>query len=99
MTWLQRTPVSASGPPLLLQSTPVQRMLAQGVMAVTGQLVRGMAGQTSPVALRWLVEERHRLLRELGNSVTDDAAIGCLAAMTAAVIESDLALEVMLGAQ
>ena len=44
-----------------------------------------------------LVETRHRMLRELGHSVTDDAALGCLAALTAAVIELDLALEKMRG--
>jgi hypothetical protein len=82
---------------LLLQATPAQRLLVQGVMALTGQLVRGIGSRTDAASIRELVEARHRMLRELGHSVTDDAAIGCLAALTAAVIESDLALETMRG--
>jgi hypothetical protein len=85
-----------AGPALQLQSSPAQRLLSQGVLTLTAQLVRGCSVGMDAAALRWLVEQRHRLLRELGNSVKDDAALGCLAAMTAAVIESDLALEVML---
>ena len=92
------TEPAARRPALLLQSNPAQRLLVQGVLALTGQIVRGIGEGRPPLALTSLVQERHRLLRELGNSVTDDAAIGCLAAMTAAVIESDLALDVMRGA-
>jgi hypothetical protein len=83
--------------PLLLQATPAQRLQVQGVMALTGQLVRGIGSRADAASMQELVEERHRMLRELGHSVTDDAAIGCLAALTAAVIESDLALETMGG--
>ena len=86
------------GVPLLLQQTATQKLLSQGVMTLTNQLVRGCSNGTDRAALRWLAAERHRLLRELGNSVKDDAAIGCLAAMTAAVLESDRTLDVMLGA-
>ena len=91
------TEPAARRPALLLQSNPAQRLPVQGVLALTGQIVRGIGEGRPPLALTSLVQERHRLLRELGNSVTDDA-IGCLAAMTAAVIESDLALDVMRGA-
>ena len=84
-------------PSFLLQSTPAQRLLVQGVLAVTGQLVRCIGGRTDAASVQALVAERHRMLRELGHSVTDDAALGCLAALTAAVIELDLALETMRG--
>jgi len=90
--------VAAPRPRLLLQSTAAQRLLVQGVLSLTGQLVRGLGEQREPTALRALVEQRHRLVRELGISIADEAALGCLAALTAAVIESDLALEVMLAA-
>ena len=90
--------VAAQEPRLLLQSTAAQRLLVQGVLSLTGQLVRGLGEQREAAALRPLVEQRHRLVRELGLSIADDAALGCLAALTAAVIESDLALEVMLAA-
>jgi len=86
-----------SRPSFLLQSTPAQRLLVQGVMAVTGQLVRGIGSRADADSMQELVETRHRMLRELGHSVTDDAALGCLAALTAAVIELDLALEKMRG--
>ena len=66
-------------------------------MAVTGQLTRAIGTRMGAASMQGLVAERHRILRELGHSVTDDAAIGCLAALTAAVIESDLALDVMMG--
>jgi hypothetical protein len=97
MAWSQRFATSGAGP-LLLQSRPAQRLLVQGVMALTGQLVRGIGEQRDPLALRGLMGERHRMVRELGNSVGDGAALTCLAAMTAAVLESDRALEVILGA-
>lgn len=98
MAGLHPRHADGSAASLLLQATPTQRLLSQGVLALTGQIVRGCESGAPAAALRWLVAERHRLLRELGNSVTDDTAIGCLAAMTAAVIESDRALDVMLGA-
>ncbi|MFM1887017.1 MAG: hypothetical protein RL026_2174 [Pseudomonadota bacterium] len=81
---------------LHLQKSPTQRMLAQGVLAITSRLVRAVATRQESRVLRSLMEERHRLLRELGSSVQDDKALDCLAAMTAAVIESDLALEKLL---
>jgi hypothetical protein len=84
---------SGMGPPLLLQATPGQRLLVQGVLSLTGQIVRSVGTGGPAGRLDVLVEERHRMLRELGECVTDEAAIGCLAALTAAVIESDLALE------
>jgi hypothetical protein len=43
-----------------------------------------------------MMADRHRMLRDLGFSVRDDDALGCLAAMTAAVNESDMALEALL---
>ena len=92
-SWHQR---AAAGPEhWLLQGTSAQRLLVQGVMAATGILVRGIGEQRSVAAMRQTMDERHRMLRELGNSVEDDAALGCLAAMTAAVLESDRALAVM----
>ena len=80
--------------PLLLQRTSTQRLLVRGIFALTNQLVRSVAsGKQSD--LPQLMSERHRLLRELGISVRDDRALGCLAAITAAVQESDRALEAM----
>lgn len=94
----QHPPVRSRRPPLLLEASSAQRLLVQGVMAATGMLMRGLSDGLSDDALRHITQERHRMLRELGNSVVNDAAIPCLAAMTAAVQESDRALEVMLAA-
>ena len=80
--------------PLLLQRTSTQRLLVRGIFALTHQLVRSVASGRQ-TALPQLMSERHRLLRELGTSVCDDNALGCLAAITAAVQESDMALESM----
>lgn len=84
-------------PSLQLQSTPARRLLVQGILAVTHELVRSIGCGKDATSIQELVEARHRMLRELGHSVTDDDALGCLAALTAAVIELDLALETIRG--
>ena len=60
---------SVGRPALLLQSTPAQRLLVQGVMAVSEQLVRSISLRAGAASIRELVEARHRMLRELGQSV------------------------------
>ena len=82
-------------PPMPLLSNPSQRLLAQGVIALSGQIVRALGEGRSRAGLCLLREERVRMLRELGDGATDDAAITSLAALTAAVIESELALDLM----
>ena len=85
----------AGRPPLQVLANPSQRLLAQGVIALSGQIVRSLAEGQSASGLGLLREERRRMLRELGESVSDDGAIASLAALTAAVIESELALDQM----
>lgn len=82
-------------PSLCLLANPSQRLLAQGVIALGAQIVRSLAEGQDVARLHRLRNERRRMLRELGESVGDDAAITSLAALTAAVIESELALEQM----
>jgi hypothetical protein len=82
-------------PPLQLLANPSQRLLAQGVIALSGQIVRSLAEGRSVTGLHRLREERQRMLRELGESVTEETSIPSLAALTAAVIESELALDQM----
>ena len=78
-----------------LLSNPSQRLLAQGVIALSGEIVRALADGRKVAGLGRLREERCRMLRELGEATFDDAAITSLAALTAAVIESELALDFM----
>ena len=82
-------------PSMHLLANPSQRLLAQGVIALGGQIVRSLAEGQGVAQLPRLRDERLRMLRELGESVGDDAAMTSLAALTAAVIESELALDQM----
>lgn len=72
------------------------RLLAQGVMAFTFQLVRDVRDAGDSVTIRQLMDQRRRLLSELARYMYADRHLGSLAALTAAVAESDRALEVML---
>lgn len=74
------------------------RLLAQGVMASTFQLVRDVRDAGESVTIRQLMDERRRLLGELARYMNAHWHAGSLAALTAAVAESDRTLEVMLGA-
>ena len=67
-------------------------MLALGVVASTLQLVRAMEDGHAPAALRELMRERRRLLAELARKVDDPRHAGSLAALAAAVSESDRTL-------
>lgn len=91
-----------ANPRLWLQARPAQRLLVQGVMAVTAQLVRklGQNGQDDDsAALQELMAERQRLLRELGRGIRGERELGCYEAMRTAVIESDAAIAVMLNSE
>lgn len=82
-------------PSLQLLANPSQRLLAQGVVALSGQIVRSLAEGRRVRELGLLRDERQRMLRELGESALDEPSISSLAALTAAVIESELALDLM----
>lgn len=73
------------------------RLLAQGVTASTFQLVRGMRDQRDRATIRSLMAERRRLLTELARCMNTGRHVGSLAALSAAVAESDRTLEVLLG--
>lgn len=79
-------------------SVPAEgRLLAQGVVASTLQLVRGVRDAGERAAIEALMAERHRLLGELARFMNTDRHAGSLAALAAAVAESDRTLEAMLG--
>jgi hypothetical protein len=73
-----------------------RRLLEQGVVASTMQLVRDFRDGRESAAMRHLMLERRRMLAELGlfEPVTDEA--GSLWALRAAVVESDRTLEALL---
>lgn len=73
------------------------RLLARNVTAATYQLVRGMVDARSGEAIRTLMAERQRLLAELARHVNVTGGAGSLAALRAAVAESDRTLEQMIG--
>ncbi len=72
-------------------------LLAQGVMAATHQLVRGLRDGRDVAPLRRLMDSRRRLLGELAREMDSEAGAGSLAALHAAVAESDRTLEDLLG--
>lgn len=74
-----------------------QRLLAQGVMASTHRLVRSLRDGRQSAAIRHLMGERRRLLAELARYVNDGQGVGSLAALAAAVGESDRTLEKLIG--
>jgi hypothetical protein len=76
---------------------PLRRMLAQNVMASTHQLVRSLCDGGGSAAIRRLMGERRRLLAELARNVNASGGVGSLAALEAAVAESDQALEQLIG--
>lgn len=76
---------------------PSGRLLAQGVMATTMQLVRGVRDAHDRATIRSLMAERHRLLGELARYMDAPRHDGSLAALRAAVTESDRTMEAMLG--
>ena len=72
------------------------RLLARNVTAATYQLVRGIVDAHSGEVIRMLMAERQRLLAELARHVNVTGAAGSLAALRAAVAESDRTLEQMI---
>lgn len=80
---------------MLYDSQPARRLLVQGVLASTNQLVRGLAEGRPRAALRKLMQERRRMLGELraGYGPEDRESLRALAA---AMAESDRTMEAML---
>jgi hypothetical protein len=76
---------------------PAQRLLAKGVVASTQQLVRAMRDRQAPDAMQGLMQERRRLLTELARNVNTPGEVGSLAALAAAVAESDRTLGALIG--
>jgi hypothetical protein len=68
------------------------RMLALGVVASTLQLVRALHDGEAVANLHGLMRERRRLLDELARKMNDPEHVGSLAALQAAVAESDRTL-------
>jgi hypothetical protein len=75
---------------------PAQRLLVQGVMASTAQLVRCLRDRTGSQQVRDLMSERQRLLRELLADLPEPEFRERLAALDAAVAESDCTMEALL---
>lgn len=80
-----------------MDASATGRMLALGVVASTLQLVRAMEGGHEPSAVKDLMGERRRLLGELARKVDDPVHVGSLAALQAAVAESDRTLGALIG--
>jgi hypothetical protein len=76
---------------------PAGQLLAQSVLAATRQLVRAVGAGLPETTVRRLMRERRRLLVHLARNVDDLACAGSLAAMQAAVAESDRTLGALLG--
>lgn len=73
-----------------------QRLLVQGIVASTLQLVRNVRDGSETPALRRLMIERRRMLAELALDDRAPASPGCLRALAAAIAESDRTLEALL---
>ena len=99
MSGVQQGSGAVGGPRLWLQARPAQRLLVQGVLALTAQLVRAIAAGSDAQDVRALMAERQRLLRELGRGIRGERELGCYEAMRAAVTESDVAIAVMLNGE
>lgn len=83
--------IAATAPP-----PAARRLLAQGVMAVTHQLVRGLRDGRHTQSMRELMRERRRLLSELARDVNEHGEGGPLTALRSAVAESDRTLEALI---
>ncbi len=77
-------------------SCPTGRMLALGVVASTMALVRAMEKGREAAEVQSLMQERRRLLTELARNVDTPAGVGSLAALEAAVDESERTLEALI---
>jgi hypothetical protein len=76
---------------------PAQRLLVQGVLASTNQLVRELRDGSAPAVLRELMRERRRMLRELGTALRGGDCRARMHALDAAVAESDRTVEALIG--
>ncbi|MET0281655.1 MAG: hypothetical protein ABW278_11130 [Steroidobacteraceae bacterium] len=74
-----------------------QRLLLQGVMASTFQLVRQLRDGHSPGMLQGLLQERRRMFSELAREVDVPEDAGSLAALRAALAESDRTVAALIG--
>jgi hypothetical protein len=72
-------------------------LLAQCVVLATQQLVRAVRDGLPATTVRRLMRERRSLLGHLARNVDDQAGAGSLAALRAAVAESDRTLGALLG--
>lgn len=75
----------------------LRRLLAQNVMASTHRLVRDLREGASPDTVRSLMRDRRLLLAELARYMDVPEGDDPLAALSAAVDESDRTLEALLG--
>lgn len=73
-----------------------QRLLVQGVVASTLQLVQGLRDGREAGAVRRLMLERRRMLAELAPGEPAGGQGGALVALHAAIVESDRTLEALL---
>lgn len=76
---------------------PSGRLLAQGVLALTQKLVRAVRDCAPADTVHEMMQERQQLLRRLARKMDDPASVGSLAALEAAVSESDRTLGALLG--
>ncbi len=74
-----------------------RRLLAQNVTASTFRLVREVQQRAPAASIRGLMQERRSLLAELARHVNAGGGAGSLAALRAAVAESDRTLEALIG--
>ena len=74
-----------------------RRLLAQNVMASTFQLVRSVRDGAPQAAIRELMGERQLRMVELARHLDTPVGAGSLAALRAAVAESDRTLEMLIG--
>ncbi len=82
---------------MLNDGRAAQRLLVQGVVASTMQLVHGVRDGREAVAVRRLMLERRRMLAELDPGEPVAGLGGNFRALQAAVVESDRTLEALLG--
>lgn len=76
---------------------PARRLLVQGVMASTAQLVRSVRDGRRATEVRGLMSERRRLLHELCAHGRGSEELVTLESLRQAVAESDRTLEDLLG--
>jgi hypothetical protein len=76
---------------------PTGRLLARGVVASTMALVRAVQVGREPAEVQGMMQERRRLLTELARNVNTPGEVGSLAALAAAVAESDRTLGALIG--